>query len=137
LPRDLQELSSADFDAGNVAAKTAQQILMRYDYARAKVLLDTLGKDVMDSGPYLISRIAGLAGERALRVFLNMSHVTADLVWDWTRTFCWLAAQERSWSEITLQRFALNTRNAIAIAAKNMPEVKDAVQQWIRVVEAK
>ena len=48
-----------------------------------------------------------------------MSHVAPKLIWDWMRAFCWLAAQERSWSEVALEKLALNTRNAIEVAAKH------------------
>ena len=111
----------ADVGEPKRAAQIAESVLAAYDYARAKVLLDGFGKDVTRSGPYVISRMPGAIG--ATRLFLDMSHVAPSLVWDWTRTFCWLAAQERSWSEVAIQKLALNTRNAIAVAAKNTPEV--------------
>jgi hypothetical protein len=47
----------------------------------------------------------------------------------------WLAAQERSWSEVALQK--LNIRNAIAVAANDTTDVAVALQQWIRVVRAR
>ena len=127
----------ADLDEPNRAAPIADQVLAAYDYARAKVLLDDLGKEVNRSGPYLISRMPGALGPTTLSLFLDMSHVAPKLIWDWTRTFCWLAAQERSWSDVALQKLALNIRNAIAVAAKNTPDVVGALQQWIRVVRAK
>lgn len=125
----------ADVGEPKRAAQTAEYVLAAYDYARAKVLLNGLGKDVTRSGPYFISRMPGATG--ATRLFLDMSHVAPSLVWDWTRIFCWLAAQERSWSEVALQKLALNTRNAIAIAAKDTPQVVGALQQWIQVVKGK
>jgi hypothetical protein len=125
----------ADVGEPKRAAQTAESVLAAYDYARAKVLLDGFGNDVTRSGPYVISRMPGAIG--ATRLFLDMSHVAPSLVWDWTQTFCWLAAQERSWSEVALQKLALNTRNAIAVAAKNTPEVLASLQQWIRVVRVK
>lgn len=122
---------SDDLDEPKRAAQAATQILAAYDYARAQVLLDGLGKDAMGSGPYLISRMADAP---LATLFLDMSHVAPHLVGEWTRIFYWLAAQERSWSEVALQKLALNTRNAIAIAAKNTPEVIGALQDWIRVL---
>ena len=127
----------ADLGEPNRAAQIADEVLAAYDYARAKVLLDDLGKEVNRSGPYLISRMPGALDPTTLSLFLDMSHVAPKLIWDWTRAFCWLAAQERSWSDVALQKLALNIRNAIAVAAKNTPDVVDALQQWIRVVRAK
>jgi tetratricopeptide (TPR) repeat protein len=125
----------ADVGEPKRAAQTAEQVLAAYDYARAQVLLEGFGKDVTRSGPYLISRMP--SAPEATRLFLDMSHVKPDLVWDWTKTFCWLAAQERSWSEAALQKLALNTRNAIAIGADLTPDIVSALQQWIRVVKVK
>jgi hypothetical protein len=126
LPRQLNvtlspvkqaiELSDDFFDAGQVA-RSAERILMEYDFARAQVLLDDFGKEVIAGGPYLISRIPGAPDAATPRLFLDMSHVAPGLVGDWIRTFCWLAAQERSWSEVALQKLALNIRNVIAVAA--------------------
>jgi hypothetical protein len=38
---------------------------------------------------------------------------------------------------VELRKLALNTRNAIAVAAQNTPEIASALDQWIRVVEVK
>jgi hypothetical protein len=111
-------------------------VLAAYDYARASALLANLGKQMVSSGPFLVSIRPVVSNPSTLFLFLDMSRVTPKLVWDWVRAFCSLAAQERSWSEIELKRLALNIRNIIAVAAKTTPEVLGALQQWIQVVKA-
>jgi hypothetical protein len=110
----------SEFGGGAQVTRLAEQLLDSYDYARAKVILDGLGQDVRSSGPFLVAvRPQGTTQ----RLFVDMSHVVPDLVWDWTRTFCWLAAQERTWSEEALTRLALNSRNAFALAAEKYGDV--------------
>jgi len=125
-----------DLSSRTQAAKAAEQVLSVYDYARASALLANLGKQVVQSGPFLVSVRPTVSNPGTLFLFFDMSRVTPKLVWDWVRAFCSLAAQERSWSEIELKRLALNIRNILAVAAKATPEVLGALQQWIQVVKA-
>jgi Tetratricopeptide repeat len=117
--------------------EAAAKVLSAYDYARARVLLDDLGIDATQSGPYLLSRMPGVVGETSLRLFFDMSHVEPKLVWDWTRKFSWFAAQERSWSEVALHTLQLNIRNVIAKGAGTTVDVVVALQQWVRMVVSK
>jgi len=96
-------------------------VLAAYDYARASALLADLGKQMVQSGPFLVSTRPTVSDPGALFLFFDLSRVTPKLVWDWVREFCSLAAQERSWSEIELKRLALNVRNILAVAAKGYP----------------
>lgn len=125
-----------DLSSPKQASQAAEQVLAVYDYARASALLANLGKQAVSSGPFLVSVRPTLSNPGTLFLFFDLSRVTPKLVWDWVREFCSLAAQERSWSEIELKRFALNIRNILAVAAKNTPEVLGALQQWIQVVKA-
>ena len=125
-----------DLSSPKQAAQAAQQVLAAYDYARASALLANLGKQMVRSGPFLVSIRPAMSNPGTLFLFFDMSRVTPKLVWDWVRAFCSLAAQERSWSEIELKRLALNIRNILAVAAKTTPEVLGALQQWIQVVKA-
>lgn len=111
--------------AWDTATRTgiAERLLEVYDYARAKALLDDIDESVKWSGPYLVSVFPAAGGTRRPRLLLDMSHVSPELVWDWTRSFCWLAAQERSWSAVALERLTLNLRNVIAVAANNASEI--------------
>jgi hypothetical protein len=115
------------------AVQAAEKVLEVYDYARAGALLDDLGMDVTRSGPYLVSRMPGAAGRTIPRLFLDMSHVAPARVWDWIWNFRWLAAQERSWSEMAMQKLELNIRNVIAITADTIDSVGGAFQQLFRV----
>ena len=128
LPSGIDKL-----EAGEAAAK----VLSLYDYARANVLLDDLGIDAKQSGPYLLSRMPGIAGETGLRLLFDMSHVESKLVWDWTRKFSWFAAQERSWSVVALHKLELNIRNVIAKGAATSADVVVALQQWVRLIRTK
>jgi hypothetical protein len=125
-----------DLSSPRQASQAAEQVLAAYDYARASALLADLGKQMVQSGPFLVSLRPTVSSPGTLFLFFDMSRVTPKLVWDWVRAFCSLAAQERSWSEIELTRLALNIRNILAVAAKTTPEVLGALQQWIQVVKA-
>jgi hypothetical protein len=112
-----------DITADGVAARTAAGLLSAYDYARARHLRDLLGSEVPGHGLYLVAvRPPRAAAERAF-LSVNLSRASPELVWSWVRSFCWLTAQERGWSEIALSRLALNLRNVIAIAARRTPEM--------------
>jgi hypothetical protein len=125
-----------DLSSPRQASQAAEQVLAAYDYARASALLADLGKQMVQSGPFLVSIRPAVSNPGVLFLFFDMSRVTPKLVWDWMRAFCSLAAQERSWSEIELKRLALNIRNVIAVAARTTPEVLGALQQWIQIVKA-
>lgn len=115
----------------NQAAQAALQVLAAYDYARAQVLLSELGGNVVRSGPYLVSKLPAGSTEKGTPLFFDMSHVVPRLVWNWVRAFCSLAAQERSWSDVSLRKLALNTRNVVAVAARETPEVITRLNDWI------
>ncbi len=66
-------------------------------------------------------------------LLFDMSRVEPFLVPDWLRTFTALTTQESSWSEITLSKLALNTRNALAVMARDTPEVVAGLTEWIQV----
>ncbi len=111
-----------DLSSPKQASQAAEQVLAAYDYARASALLANLGKQMAQSGPFLVSMRPTVSNPGVLFLFFDMSRVTPKLVWDWVRAFCSLAAQERSWSEIELKRLALNICNVIAVAAKATPK---------------
>jgi len=114
-------------------AKTVEQVMAAYDYARASALLANIGRPPLQGGPFLVAMKPAASDSGELFLFLDMSRVTPKLVWDWVRAFCALAAQTPTWGEVEVTKLALNTRNAIAVAAKDTPEVLSALQQWIRI----
>ncbi|MBK5124338.1 hypothetical protein IQ288_31360 [Burkholderia sp. R-69980] len=77
----------------------------------------------------------GAADDKVVPLSFDMSHVMPQLVWDWVRAFCALTAQEHSWTDITLTKLALDTRNIIAVGARATPEVVSGLEQWIRVAK--
>ncbi|MBK5124341.1 hypothetical protein IQ288_31375 [Burkholderia sp. R-69980] len=126
LPNDLSDPKQA--------TQAAQRVLAAYDYARAQVLLADLGWTV-SSGPYLVSKIAAGSDDKVAPLSFDMSHVMPQLVWDWVRAFCALTAQEHSWTDVTLTKLALNTRNIIAVGARATPDVVSGLEKWIRVAK--
>lgn len=123
LPPDLSDPAKA--------RKAAQKVLAAYDYPRAKILLADIGVQAVRGGPYLVSRLPATADKEAAPMFFDLGHVTPKLVWDWVKAFCTLAAQERSWSEVTITKLALNIRNVVAVSAR---EVGD-LEEYIRILK--
>lgn len=117
LPDDLTEEGPA-FQA-------ATKILAQYDYARAKAILDQIGDGDFVGGPFLASTMAAGTGAKAprSRLVFDMSRASPSIAEEWLRTFYWLVAKERSWSDVTLRMVALNTRNVVSIAARRVPSV--------------
>ena len=71
-----------DLSSRTQAAKAAEQVLSVYDYARASALLANLGKQVVQSGPFLVSVRPTVSNPGTLFLFFDMSRVTPKLVWD-------------------------------------------------------
>ena len=120
LPPDLSNASAAQDAAARIAKN--------YQYTMAQALTRELETDLSGGGPYLLSR--GGADGRATLV-IDMSGVDASLIWDWMKWFCWLTAQERSWSEITLRKLALTLRNVLAVTASTTPLVVKSMADWV------
>ncbi|WP_338767266.1 hypothetical protein [Massilia sp. METH4] len=120
-------LKSAYQEGASVEAM-AKDILERYDYAAAQILLRKAGIED-SSGPFLISSLVPLrAGDAGARLQEDLSGVAPELIWFWLRSFHYLAAQERSWTEVNLRRFGLRLRNAIAVGGKVSPAVYDVLK---------
>jgi hypothetical protein len=126
LPEDLA-------DDPLKAISTAEQVLMVYDYARAQSLLADLNSSGFRSGPYLLSTLPAGGSERRVQLGFDMSRVVPSLIPDWIRAFAALAGQERSWSETTVNKLALKTRNALAVMARDVPDVFSALTDLIKV----
>ena len=71
------------------------------------------------------------SGEPA-HLWEDLTGVVPDLAWNWIRFFTYLAAQERSWSEDSLQRFRFKLRNLIAVGGKVMPDVMKGLEKAIQ-----
>jgi hypothetical protein len=112
----------------------AAEILQAYDYARAKLVLAEFDLGAAGRGPYLVSRESRSGPTRA-GLLVDMTGVSPSLVWDWMNSFCWLAGQERSWSEVTIKKLGLNLRNVIAVTATTTPVVLASLTQWVFILK--
>jgi hypothetical protein len=111
-------------------AKWAANVLEVYDYATAQKLLDKLDK-IYRRGPYLISvmRQPLSNGDTPIPVHLlqDFAGKVPELVSQFVDFFTYRAAQQRTWTDESLQSFRLNLRNLVAVASKVGPGVADAV----------
>jgi hypothetical protein len=119
----------------NEVSHAAEGVLAVYDYTRAQSLLADLNSKAQRSGPYLVSILPASSGDKQVLVFFDMSRVAPSLIPDWVRIFRSLATKETSWSDITIAKLVLDTRNVLAVAARDTPAVVSALTQWIRVVK--
>jgi hypothetical protein len=116
-------------------AQAAEAVLSAYDYARADAFLARLRKPTLRSGPFLVAMAPSTADTTAASLLFDMSHVSPALAWDWVRAFCMLATQERSRGKAGLAKLALHTRNAIAVAARELAPVTEALPGWIQMIK--
>lgn len=119
------------------ALKLAERVLLDYDYDRAESLLADFEIRGAGSGPYLVAALGRAAEGRRSGLVMDMSRVVPPLVVDWVRSFRSLATAERSWGSDAVVKLALGTRNAVAVAALNMPDVRASLSQWVRVVDVR
>lgn len=119
-------------DAGNSNAERAANVLAAYDYAAAQILLSKV-HSAYQHGPYLVSVLQPLSASGA-RAYLweDLTGVVPELAWNWVRFFTYLAAQERTWSEESLQRFGLKLRNLVAVGGKVTPDGLKALEKAVQ-----
>jgi hypothetical protein len=110
----------------------AESVLAVYDYATAQILLGQV-QQAHQEGPYLLSVLQPLSepGKPAY-LWEDLTGVAPELAWNWVKFFTYLAAQERSWSESSLQRFGLKLRNVIAVGGKVTPDVLKGLEKAIQ-----
>jgi hypothetical protein len=115
--------------AGTSNGEWAANVLAAYDYAAADILLSKLRRDHRE-GPFLVSVLQPLnESEATANLWEDLTGVAPDLAWDWVKSFTYLAAQQRTWSEVSLERFGLTLRNLIAVGGKVTPSVLDALDK--------
>lgn len=109
-------------------------LLEHYDYARARILLDTLPGE-RRSGIYFVSCSKPLTGgpnSPYLIQDLSALPVTHDdLIGWWVDEFLRQAAQEHFWETSTVRRLALNMRTTVAVLAEGLPDVQKSLNSWI------
>jgi hypothetical protein len=128
-----QPVSSAGelAETAEAAAEIAARVLPQYDYVRAQSLMAEFGIDAPAGGPFIVARTSGPDGPRT-QLSMDISHVAPKLASDWMAAFLRLTAQERSWTDVALQKLLLNTRNLVAGAARESPEVIALLGGWFR-----
>ena len=110
-------------DPGKSNGDWSASVLAAYDYAAAQILLARI-QQTRQGGPYLLSVLKPLSEPGvSAHLWEDLTGVVPDLAWNWIKFFAYLAAQERSWSENSLQRFGLRLRNLIAVGSKIPPSV--------------
>ena len=110
----------------------AENVLAVYDYATSQILLSRV-QQAHHQGPYLLSVLQPLSepGKPAY-LWEDLTGVAPELAWNWVKFFTYLAAQERSWSESSLQRFGLKLRNVVAVGGKVTPDVLKGLEKAIQ-----
>jgi len=117
---------------GKTNAEWAANVLDVYDYAMAQILLSKVRK-AYPKGPYLLSVLSPLS-QSGTQAYLweDLTGVVPKLAWDWVRFFTYLAAQERSWSEVSLQRLGMTLRNLVAVGGKVTPDFLNGIEKMIK-----
>jgi hypothetical protein len=133
----LRERSEAP-EYGLYSDAAVAWLLDHYDYARARqILLRFQGN--YRSGPYIVSSLKPLSGELSGDRFLwqDMSHADPSLSHLWMRHFLTQSAKSRFWEPDALRRWGLEFRNAVALAAEELPKVREQLAIVIEMVRAK
>ena len=117
-----------------VLEKWAADVLDVYDYATAQKLLDKLD-NTYRRGPYLISVMKQPLsnGDTPIQEHLlqDFTGKVPELVSQFVDLFTYRAAQQRTWTDASLQGFRLDVRNLVAVASKVGPGVADAMIKLI------
>jgi len=111
---------------------SAEAILGRYDYARARALLSTLPGTHRD-GPYLVSSFTPLSGQAGVSgnfLVQDLSKIPADLVPPYVAQFLNETTQERLGEGWHPQRWLLKLRTILSALGKGAPEVQKAWKTW-------
>lgn len=132
VPRQELNIAYVPVTSPPPGAVSAEWILEKYDYARARTILRLLPGTHRD-GPYVVSALRPLAAPTPLGpvLFQDLSRVPPHLVSAWVKEFLNQAAQERFWEERTGQQLAHRLRLTIGVLAAGLPEVRRALDDWI------
>lgn len=133
LPRAELNAAYLPIDAPLGPQVSAEWVLHRYDYARARALLRAI-PGTHREGPYIVSALRPLSGATSLSgeyLYQDLSAVPPHLASSWVKAFLNQAAQERFWEGRTAERLALRLRTTIGILALGLPDVRKALDSWI------
>jgi hypothetical protein len=122
------EILEAKGDSPRIG-ELADWVLINYDYARARALLNAVPGGPHSSGPYFISTIKPLSEVSSISehyLYQNLSSVPPGIIDAWVREFINQASQERFWESRNVAQFALKLRQAIAEFTQASSEAKHA-----------
>jgi hypothetical protein len=120
-PEIMQDRRSADS-----YLPAAEELLRRYDYERALVILaDVEGEH--HQGPYIVSYPTHDDPVNQPYIFQDLSWVPSQVIPLWMREFLNLAAQERNWSKPRTTSFVLRLRTIIAVGGSGYGVVQKSV----------
>lgn len=114
---------------------TPDWVVDHYDYARAHVLLEHLGRKHR-SGPYIVSTLApltpGLPSD-AHYLFQNLSSrvVPTELAEAWIQQFQDQAQSQQFWEPDKMRTFVLHLRAQVAKLAVDIPDARKGLATWI------
>jgi hypothetical protein len=112
---------------------SAEWVLEHYNYARARIVLRSLG-DTHREGPYIVSSLKPLSGTSTVSdhyLYQDLSSVPPQLISPWVKEFMNQAAQERFWQQRSGEVLVLKMRTTIGILAAGLPDVRKALDEWI------
>ena len=101
----------------------AKRVLDVYDFARARVLLNKF-ENKYDQGPYLISVISPLTQvSKTVSAYglQDFAGVDSELAASGVKNFEYLVAQQRTWTEQSIQLLPFMVRSLIASAGRMIP----------------
>jgi hypothetical protein len=121
----MDSLRSADS-----ARKVAEELLRRYDYERALVILAELEGE-HHQGPYLVSYPAHAGPIDQPYIFQDLSWVPPEVITLWVHEFLNQAAQERDWSKPKTASFVLKMRTIITVCGSGYEVVQKSVDRLV------
>jgi hypothetical protein len=108
----------------------AEELLRRYDYERALVILGGIEGE-HHQGPYIISYPARANPLNQPYILQDLSWVPPDVIVLWMREFLNLAAQERDWSKPKTASFVLKMRTIISVGGQGYDIVQKSVEHLV------
>ena len=136
LPVDIQ-LIEAKGDSPRIG-ELADWVILNYDYARARALLNAVPGGPHSAGPYFVSTIKPLSEVSSISehyLYQDLSTVPPSIIDPWVREFIHQAGQERFWESRNVAQFALTLRKALAELTQASSEASRAWPQAKRELE--
>lgn len=116
--------------SGDSKRPAAEELLRRYDYERALVILaDIEGEH--HQGPYIVSYPTHANSFNQPYIFQDLSWVPSQLITLWMREFLNQAAQERDWSKTRTASFVLKLRTIITVGGGGYEIVQKSVERLV------